>query len=247
MTTVAILQARMNSKRLPGKILKQLGNQTVLEHCLERAAAIPGVDAICLATTTNVADDATAEAASRQSGVTVFRGSEADVLSRYVGAARKLEAEVILRATCDCPLLDPEVCAGVLRIRSTRDADYAANNFVNEWPHGLDCEVFTRAALEEANRLASDASDREHVGPYMRRKELHDPPHLSGPGGLASTQRWTLDYPEDLAFLRALWPHLPNAKPAGWRQVMQIIEWHPELTAINQHRTNGMARPRATK
>src|SRR5262245_45424579 len=99
----------MGSSRLPGKVLATLGASTVLEHCLSRAAAVPGVDSVCLATSWLAIDDPIAEVAARRPGVQVFRGHETDVLSRYAGAARETKADVILRVTCDCPLIDPKV------------------------------------------------------------------------------------------------------------------------------------------
>lgn len=223
----------MGSSRLPGKVLEILGAKTVLSHCLGRALAVPGIDGVCLATSSLSADDPVAEAAACESGVEVFRGSETDVLSRYAGAAGMMQADVILRITCDCPLIDPVVCGKLLALRREKNASYAANNFRREWPHGLDCEAFTGVALAEADRLATAKEDREHVGPFMRRATLGDVVHLTGPGGRAAAQRWTLDYPEDLAFFRALWPLLPGDCSATWQEVMAIAEKHPEITAIN--------------
>ena len=120
-----------------------------------------------------------------------------------------------------------------MALRARGQASYASNNAVREWPHGLDCEVFTRAALELAAREASDAYDREHVGPWMRRAAGMPETHLAGPGGAMARHRWTLDYAEDLAFLRALWPHLPAGRRAPWPEVAAILDRHPEIVAIN--------------
>lgn len=226
-------QARMGSSRLPGKALASLGGGTALAQCLSRAVAVPGADAVCLATSRLAIDDAVAEGAARIPGVTVFRGDETDVLSRYAGAAREMDADVVLRITCDCPLIDPEVCEAVLALRAKTGASYAANNIAREWPHGLDCEAFTRQALDAADREATDASDREHVGPWMRRHAGAAAAHLPGPGFAAARHRWTLDYPEDLAFFRALWPHLPTDRRPSWRDVMAVVEGNPEIMKIN--------------
>lgn len=236
MGTVAILQARMGSSRLPGKVLERLGERSVLLHCLERAKAVPGVDAVCLATSVEAADDAVAEEARRVAGVIVCRGSEKDVLARYAQAARESSADVILRITCDCPLIDPEVCAGVIALQRETGAFYASNNIRREWPHGLDCEVFARRALEQADLEATEPFDREHVGPWIKRRAGVAAAHFPGPGGRAAQQRWTLDYPEDLEFLRALWPLLPADRMAAWREVMDILEAHPEIAALNRSR-----------
>jgi spore coat polysaccharide biosynthesis protein SpsF len=108
---------------------------------------------------------------------------------------------------------------------------------VREWPHGLDCESFLRTALDDAAASATDAYDREHVTPWIKRHAAERSAHLPGPGGAAARQRWTLDYPEDLAFLRALWDALPrHDEPVGWRTVMQTVERHPEIANLNAAR-----------
>lgn len=237
MRTVAILQARTGSSRLPGKVLADLGGKPVLVHCVERAKMIDGVDAVCLATTTATADDAVATLVDTISGVTLFRGSENDVLNRYLGAARETEAQIVLRLTCDCPLIDPSVCAAVIALRAETDAPYAANVMRREWPHGLDCEAFLMTGLESAATHATEPYDREHVTPYIRRHAGDRAVDLAGPGGRAARQRWTLDYQEDLDFLRALFPHLPLGRMTGWQEVMNVIEKNPELAAINADRS----------
>lgn len=238
MSGVAVIaQARMGSARLPGKVLATLGGRSVVSHVVRRAQAVDGVDRVCVATTADPADDPVAEEAAR-AGAEVFRGSETDVLGRYLGAARELDAELVMRVTCDCPLIDPEICAAVLRLRAERGADYACNVMPPLWPHGLDCEVFTMAALERAADEGTSPREREHVTPWMREHpDLLTLANLDGPGGGAVTQRWTLDYPEDLAFLEALFDLLPP-EPAmpGWREIMEIVEANPGLAEINRRR-----------
>lgn len=231
---VVIAQARMGSSRLPGKVLEPLGERTVLEHCLMRASAIPGVDAVCLATSDLGIDDPIAEiTAANWPDVVVVRGDATDLLARYHLAAVATGADVILRITCDCPLIDPHVCAAVLDLHRRTGATYASNNRFREWPHGLDCEAFTRDALDQAARKATSGYNREHVGPWIRRSAGPHASHLSGPGGPSARQRWTLDYPEDLAFFRALWPLLPVDRVAPWQEVAGIVAAHPEIAQIN--------------
>jgi spore coat polysaccharide biosynthesis protein SpsF (cytidylyltransferase family) len=239
--TVVILQARMGSTRLPGKVLAQLGDRTVLEHCLGRALDVPGIDAVCLATSDLTIDDPIADLVMQMAGVILFRGHPTDVLHRYRDAAVATDADVVVRITCDCPLIDPDVCSAVLRLRASANASFASNNATREWPHGLDCEVFTWDALKAAVREATAAYDREHVGPWMRRAAGTSAPHLAGPGGKAAQHRWTLDYPEDLAFFRALWPLLPSGRRFAWQEVASILEHHPEIVAINAMRSDGIA------
>lgn len=162
--TGVIVQARIGSSRLPGKVLMRLGDRTVLAHVLERCLAICGIDVVCCAVPDGPADDRVAEEA-RRSGAEVFRGSETDVLDRYYRAAATFRLDVILRVTADCPLLDPGVCGDVLSLRSAAGADYVCNNLPPSWPHGLDCEAMTFAWLERAAHEASQPYEREHVTP----------------------------------------------------------------------------------
>lgn len=237
MRTVVIAQARMGSSRLPGKVLLDLAGRTVLAHVLARAAAMKHAVAVCCATSDLAEDDAVAAAAERE-GATVFRGSATDVLSRYSGAARAMRADVVVRITCDCPLIDPEVCDAVVALRATKAADYACNNMPPSWPHGLDCEAFTADCLFSAERQARSAYEREHVTPWIRQAVELRRVNLPGPTGVSGEQRWTLDYPEDLDFMRALFAGAPQSLAgAGWRDVWAEIKRRPELSAINyRHR-----------
>jgi spore coat polysaccharide biosynthesis protein SpsF len=236
MTVAAIVQARLGSSRLPGKVLMDLGGRSVLAHVLARCQAIPGVDTVVCATTQNAADDAVARAAGRLS-VPVFRGSETDVLARYAEAALSVNAATIVRVTSDCPLIDPAVCGEVLLLVASGRADYACNNMPPSWPHGLDCEAFTAEALAQAAREATDEAAREHVTPWMRDNPTLARANLRGPGGVACRMRWTLDYPEDLAFLAALFDVRPGAATAtDWKTVAAILDRHPEIAQLNAAR-----------
>lgn len=231
--TAIIAQARMGSTRLPGKVLKRLGDRSVLAHVARRACAVPNVDKVCIATSTLLEDDAVAEEAER-CGVEAFRGDPTDVLQRYVGAAHALGADTVMRLTCDCPLIDPIVCGQVLKLQASADVGYASNVGAAQWPHGLDCEAFTAELLNRADAQARAANEREHVTLWMRRNDAVRKAYLEGPGAPASHERWTLDYPEDFAFLERLFDLLPAA-PAlpNWRQVLETLDAHPELNQIN--------------
>jgi glutamate-1-semialdehyde 2,1-aminomutase/spore coat polysaccharide biosynthesis protein SpsF len=234
--TACIVQARLGSTRLPGKVLETLGDAPVLEHVLRRCRAIEGVDQVVCATVESADGDAVAVLADNLD-ITVYRGSESDVLARYHGAAHAVGADVVMRVTSDCPLIDPEVCAAVLRLRAEAEADYAANNMPPSWPHGLDCEAFTRDALDEAAATATAAEDHEHVTPWIRRNRAYHRVNLPGPGGEAAGQRWTLDYPEDLAFLRAVYRRLPGGGAGrSWRAALDVVEREPQLALINEAR-----------
>ncbi len=234
--TAIIVQARRGSSRLPGKILQRLNGKTVLEHVLERLHKVKNADMVVVATTTQPADDEVATLAQR-CGATVFRGDEHDVLSRYLGAARAVDADVILRVTSDCPLIDPELCEAVIAARGNSDADYTSNNMPRLFPHGLDCEAFTRTALEMAARDATSPYDREHVTPWMRRAPELRRSNVIGPGWPARLQRWTLDYPEDLDFFRKLFALFPDGHIPTWQEALSIIGTSPELSLANaKHR-----------
>lgn len=233
--TAIIVQARYGSTRLPGKVLEDLAGHTVLEHVLHRCRAVVGADEVCCALPENPDSDQVAEAA-RRFGVPVYRGNEGDVLDRYYQAARVVRADVVMRVTSDCPLIDPEVCAAVLSLRARERADYACNNMPRSGPHGLDCEAFTFAALEHAARDASEPASREHVTPWLRTQPAFKRVNLAGDDS-GKHLRWTLDYPEDLAFFRALfallppWPAIPRSA-----EVIALLARHPEITRINSHR-----------
>jgi glutamate-1-semialdehyde 2,1-aminomutase/spore coat polysaccharide biosynthesis protein SpsF len=236
--TVAIIQARFGSTRLPGKVLKPLGSGIVLDQAIQRCRAIPSIDAVVIATTDREEDGAIVAAAER-AGALVHRGSSEDVLSRYAGAAKRSDADVVLRLTSDCPLIDPGICERVIRLRAETGADYASNNMPRLYPHGLDCEVFTREVLDRADRTATAGYDREHVTPWLRRSADLTRAGVIGPGWPAVQQRWTLDFPEDYDFFAALFPLLPQDRIAGMDEVLGILAAHPEIVAINAHRRVG--------
>lgn len=230
-----IVQARFSSTRLPGKVLLRLGGASVLEHVLRRCMAIPGVDHVVCATTDGADADPVAAEASRI-GARVFRGSESDVLGRYLGAAEMVGAGMVMRVTSDCPLIDPEICGEVLRLADARRADLACNNMPRSWPHGLDVECFTIEALRAADHAAQPGPDREHVTPWIRRSTALRQANLAGPGWPYSAHRWTLDHADDFRFFEALFAHLPPlpAMP-GLQEVLNVLAAHPEIAAINRH------------
>lgn len=229
-----IVQARMGSSRLPGKILKPLGGMTALAQCLRRCRAIPGVNRVVCAIPEGLADEPVAVEAER-CGVVVTRGPSDDVLRRYRLAADAVAADLVMRVTSDCPLIDPVLCGRILQPILAGDADYACNNQPPSWPHGLDAEAFTAKGLREADELAADPFDREHVTPWLRRAEGLRRVNLARRGDdLSHSCRWTLDYPEDYAFLAALFERLPPAPVIpDLEQVLALLEGHPELAVLN--------------
>ncbi len=199
MKTVVIIQARMTSSRLPGKVILPLGQGTVLAEVLKRSKAIQGIDEVCCAIPIGEIHDVLVPEIEKY-GCTVYRGSETNVLERYYEAAKFLNADVIMRITSDCPLINSEVCADVLSLHMKNNAQYTCNNMPPSWPHGYDCEVFGIKELEDAMQYSTLPDDFEHVTEWMRRSlVVHN---LQNPNGNERHLRITLDTPEDYEFIK---------------------------------------------
>lgn len=240
---VAIIQARMTSSRLPGKVLADLGGQPVLAWVVRRAQGTNGIDQVVVATSV-ASDDDVIEAFCKEQGYACTRGNLHDVLDRYVEAARQFDAEVVVRLTADCPLIDPEMLADNLStfLQAEPPLDFAANRLPNERtiPIGLDAEFCTMAALETAWREAKEPHQREHVMPFFyehpeRFRILHikhTPDH--------GHPRWTVDTPEDLELLRQIVSHFKD-DTFSWKDVLTLFEKEPRLAQINanvQHKSH---------
>lgn len=233
MVAAVVVQARMGSSRFPGKVMQQLGGMTVLAQVLRRCMAIPGIDLVCCATTTESRDDMVAMEAAR-CGAMVFRGPEQDVLARYLGAARYLEAGTIMRVTSDCPVIDPLVCARVLALFLRDAADFAADDLEHTFPHGMECEVFSRTVLEETEGMATLDPDREHVTPWMRRQSKYRRVNLPAPDLSGKPFRLTLDHPADLEMLRALLAAVDTGgRVPSCRELVETLQARPDIAAIN--------------
>ena len=202
MTTACIIQARLGSTRLPAKVLLPLPTgRMVIEEVVFRCRQIGGVDIVVVAIPDTAENDIIA--ASLASGrVRLVRGPEHDVLRRYVIAADAVKADVIMRVTSDCPLIDPAVCEQVLKCRADSGLAYCCNNMPPTYPLGLDCEAFTIGMLRDADRQATRAEDREHVTPFMRRLVAGATSVNVASNANQSGVRWTLDTPEDYV---AIW------------------------------------------
>lgn len=208
MKNAAIIQARMGSSRLPGKVLAELNGVSVLKRVVNAAQAIPHLHDIIVATTDQTQDNVI-ESWCKDHHVRCYRGSEQNVLERYYEAAQKLElkrGDMVMRLTADCPLLDPQVCGEVLSMAIRTGADYANNiGSPRMWPDGLDCEVFTFEALEKSFNEAQSDLHKEHVTLYIRQNpKLFECLSMSCPVGGIGDYRWTLDTADDLKHIRAL-------------------------------------------
>lgn len=236
MKTVAICQARMGSTRLPGKVLKDISGRPTLGWVVEAAQRAPGVDQVIVATSTLPGDDAVAQWAT-DNGVAVFRGSETDVLSRFLGAAHQTGADVIIRLTGDCPFLDSAVIGEVIQLRKMRGVAYATNTDPATYPDGLDCEVFTRAALESAHREATRGSDRDTVTRFLvRNRHRFSATNLVCPLPDLVRERWVLDSPEDYILCCKLAEKL-GGRNSSYLEILQALDQEPELRDINSHLT----------
>lgn len=231
--TAAIVQARMSSRRFPGKMLARLAGKPLIEVVCDRLARARLVDVVVVATSDDPSDDPLAAAASH-AGYAVYRGSLQDVLARFVGAARSVDADTVVRITGDCPCLEPSLVDRLIEGRQAAGVDYAANVNPPTWPNGLDCEVMSRAALEKAEREATTPHDREHVTTYIRaRPGVFRQENLPNPRGDQSQLRWSVDHPEDLALLRRLWAATGVECPS-LKDFLAALETHPELEVASR-------------
>lgn len=231
MKTVAIALARMGSTRFPGKVLKLLDGQPVLEWVLGALNQSAGVDEVVLATSTLPADDVIADYCKEQ-GWAYFRGDEEDVLDRFYQCAKKHEADVVIRVTCDCPFLDSNVIGEVIKLREMTNAHYCSNVDPPTWPDGLDVECFTFRALEDAWREATRPSDRNCVTQFITRNRTRFPAStLICPLPGLHKERWVLDTKEDYEFCCQL-----AARPGfipHYVDILRILDNEPELRNIN--------------
>ncbi|MDD5306754.1 MAG: glycosyltransferase family protein [Deltaproteobacteria bacterium] len=231
MRTVCIIQARMGSTRLPGKVLMDIAGKTMIERVVERARRIAGVDDVVVATSLGTGDDTLVDLCV-QRGYPYFRGDENDVLDRYLGAARQHRAEAVARVTADCPLLDPEVSATVVREFAEKSPEYASNTLERTYPRGLDTEVLPLEVLEIAGREAMEKADREHVTRFVWRQ-----PHRFRLLSIRrevdqSRHRWTVDTVEDLALVRRLYNEFGKDE-FNTDEVLSLLAAHPDWVSIN--------------
>jgi glutamate-1-semialdehyde 2,1-aminomutase/spore coat polysaccharide biosynthesis protein SpsF len=229
---VAVIQARMGSRRLPGKSLAEIEGRPMLWHVIQRAKRATLIDRVVVATSTNSADDVI-EAMCRELAVPCYRGSENDVLDRFYMAARAEKASQVVRITADCPLIDPEIIDRVIRRFQRGDLDYASNAMVRSFPDGLDTEVFSFSALERAWHEATKSSEREHVTPYLRSGKFRTANVESDSTSLYQHYRWTVDEAEDLEFIRAVYRGLHQKGDFGMKDVLELIEKNPGLEKLN--------------
>lgn len=248
MKTVAIVQARMSSRRLPGKNLMPVLGRPMLVRLVERLQASERLDEVCVATSDQASDDPIA-AWTAETGATAFRGSLEDVLGRVLGAAKHTGADRIVEITGDCPLVDPAmVDASILR-HAKGDVDYVYCVLDRvSFPIGFDAQVYARELLEEVDGLATAEQDRADVTPYIyhhperyRLLNLYAPPALDRPDYFLC-----VDEPRDLLLVRRIFAALSSeAAPFGVREIIDYLDAHPELPALNRRERHEMEYPRS--
>lgn len=232
---VAIVQARMGSTRLPGKILLTVSQKPLLEYLVERLRYSKEIDQIVIATTTNPKDDVIEDWCAIK-GVACFRGSEEDVLDRYLKTAKAYKADVILRICSDCPLIDPAIVDQMIMFYRNNRAiyDYVSNTLERSYPRGLDAEVFTFSCLEEAAKNAKFPEEREHATLYIYRH-----PERFRLGNFVSQRdlsylRWTVDEEADFKLISLIIQELyPKKHNFNMNDILQLLERHPDWKAIN--------------
>ena len=255
---VAIIQGRMSSSRLPGKILADIAGQPMLQRVFVRTSRSASVTETIFATTTDPSDDPVAEYCDF-SGIPCTRGSLFDVLDRYYQAAKGAKADVVVRVTADCPIIDPTLIDDVVNTLINDEYDFVANRlpppFPRTYPIGLDVEACTFEVLEKAWKEAKEPQHREHAMPYFyegielttinRQLQTGISPRGYKVAILHHTTnfgdyRWTVDTPEDLEFIRQVYSRFDGRDDFTWKEVLELVHDEPKLMEINegvQHKT----------
>lgn len=255
---VAIIQGRMGSSRLPGKILADIAGQPMLTRVFTRTSRAKTLDEVIFATTTDASDDPVAEYCDF-SGIPFTRGSVFDVLDRYYQTALQAKADVVVRITADCPVIDPDLVDDVAKAVTSDQFDFAANRlpppFQRTYPIGLDVEACPFDLLEKAWKKSTETFHREHVMPYFYEgveltRQSRTLETGTSPRGFNiailnhstdfSDYRWTVDTPEDLEFMRQVYSHFDGRDDFTWKEVLDLVHDEPKLMEINadvQHKT----------
>jgi spore coat polysaccharide biosynthesis protein SpsF (cytidylyltransferase family) len=230
--TLCIIQARLGSTRLPGKSLMDVWGKPLVERVVDRVKLARSLDGFVLAIPDTPQNDRLRFHCMMTNRWETFRGSEDDVISRYVAVANMWDADLIVRVTADCPFLDPGVIDGVVSLFRQGNSDYASNNIARTFPHGLDVECFSRAALIAADEGTQDPYEREHVTLHMiRRPDRFRQANLSSPEDLHEI-RLTVDYQQDMDLTRALYLALGD-KPFTTADILWLFERRPDLQELH--------------
>jgi len=236
MKIVATIEARMTSSRLPGKVLMNVRGQPMLHHLITRLRAVPSLDAIVLATTTNSTDNVLVSFAEEE-GIDCFRGSEEDVMKRVIGAADSVNADIVVEITGDCPIIDPQIVEQTIRMFLAHDVDYVSNADIRSYPDGMDTQVFRLDTLKQSAAMTSDLLDHEHVTLHIRNHpELFSKVHLVAPPELNWPELGlTLDEIADYELLKRIIEHFGHKNQLfNCYDVIRLLKMNPEWVDINQ-------------
>ena len=236
---LGIIQARMQSRRLPGKVLLPLEDKPVLWHIFSRLTKSKLIDEVCISTSTNPTDDKI-EKFAHEYGIKIFRGSEENLVKRHLDAGKKFNADVIVRVTGDCPLVDPKIVDKVIRVYlEDKKLDFASNSKTKTYPIGLDVEVFPVKTLEKIFSISEDSVFYE----YFISNYIYENPSIFKSKGIslnkANLLRWTLDYPEDYTFFKKIFGELYlDNKIFHMDDVLNFLKEHMEISKINSMHYN---------
>jgi glutamate-1-semialdehyde 2,1-aminomutase len=234
MKTIAIIQARMGSTRLPNKVMLPLGKQIpMIEVLLSRLSRSKKIDQIILATSTDKQNQPLVEHVI-ELGYAVFQGSENDVLDRFYQASMLYESDAVVRITGDCPLIDSEIVDAVIKTYESSGADYVSNACPPTYPDGLDVEVFSSSSLKIAWEEAKKTAEREHVTSFIRESEKFKVVNFTNSKDY-SNERWTVDEPEDYQVVKSIFEHFSPRIDFSWGEVLQLKCLQPDIFIENQH------------
>ena len=230
---VVIIQARMNSSRLPGKVLALVAGKPIIKVIIERLRKAKTISDLVVATTTHHSDDKL-ECFLKKEKINYYRGSQVDVLDRYVKTAKRFHADIIVRITGDCPLVDPQLVDLCVTSFVAQKVDYLSNTNPPSYPDGLDIEIFTLEALQKAADEAVADSQREHVTPYIYQSGKFNTTNFLSQCDFSS-ERWTVDESEDLAVVDDIFKHFYPRIDFCWHEVMELTKKDPKIFLRNQH------------
>ncbi len=234
MQIVLIIQARMSSTRLPGKVLLPINGEALLWYVVNRIKCTKHIDQVVIATSTNASDDKLYIYCQKQQ-YTVFRGKLDDVLSRYYETAKEFKADTVIRITSDCPLIDGDLISQGLEQYLEENSDYLSNTIKRTFPRGFDFEIFTFKALETAYKNAHDTVEREHVTPYIYRTHRQEFKISQFVQRIdKSAYQLSVDTQEDYQLIKILIENY-HADSLNCQQIISLLDSHPELPAINNH------------
>uniref|UniRef100_UPI00404767C8 cytidylyltransferase domain-containing protein n=1 Tax=Algoriphagus sp. TaxID=1872435 RepID=UPI00404767C8 len=231
MKIVAVVQARMGSSRLPGKVMKVIQGKPMIDYQLKRLCKSKLINKIVVATSTNTENDILADYVA-ELGIEVFRGSENNVLERFYLAAVKYQPDIILRITADCPLIDFSIIDQMIKVFLNSNVDYLTNAFPPTFPDGLDTEIFTFNALKKTYLNARKPLEKEHVTPYIRDSGEFKILNYSNSTDF-SNMRWTVDEPSDFEVISGVFSHFYPIIDFNWMEIVQLTKLRPEIFSQN--------------